>query len=140
MIVAGTILTAVALIAAACSVGGTPVAACMVCGCGLLLSGAVMLGMARSGLTRAVTLSAGVFVLVDIVAGFGLPLFLPVERVGAPLVLGLPLRAAIEVYGVGILPLLVLPVLFAASYRPDAIDRGSRDMQRGDTGRAAAVD
>ncbi len=120
LIVAGTTLIAVALVAATWSPRGLLVTMIMIVGCGVLVSGAVMLGMARSGLPRGATWGAGMFVLADIVAGFGAPLFLPAERAGAALMLGLPLRAAIEVYGVGLLPVLVLPVLFAACYRPRA--------------------
>jgi len=44
-------------------------------------------------------------------------LWLPAaERAGMPLLLGLPPRAAIVLYGIGVLPLLVLPLVFALTF------------------------
>jgi hypothetical protein len=37
----------------------------------------------------------------------------------------LPLRVAIEVIGVGVLPALVLPLWFALAFRADGLDGGS---------------
>lgn len=48
---------------------------------------------------------------------FCIALALPVtEEVGAPLVGGLPRRLAIVFYGVGFIPLFVLPVVFARTF------------------------
>ena len=89
----------------------------MVLGCGSIIASATLLGALRSKVRPAVAHSAAILLLVIIVAGFGVPMFLPADAPGDPLVLGLPLRAAIEVYAVGLLPALVLPALFAAEFR-----------------------
>lgn len=57
------------------------------------------------------------FVGLVLAGGFGLALALPAtEFAGAPLYLGLPLRAAIIVYGVGLLPIAVLPIAYALTF------------------------
>lgn len=57
------------------------------------------------------------FVFVVLTAGFGLALGLPAnESVGAHLLLGLPVRAAIVIYGIGLLPIVVLPVAYALTF------------------------
>jgi hypothetical protein len=58
---------------------------------------------------------------VWLAAGFLLALGLPVEPARAPLVFGLPVRAALVLYGVGAVPLVVLPFVYAW-----AADRGHR--------------
>lgn len=115
---AGTILITAAY-ASAWLPTGTPVwgVCCMVVGCATLIGSATLLGALRSGVRRRVALFAAVFLFVVITAGFGVPLWLPAETPDTPLILGLPLRTAIEIYGVGLLPLAVLPVLFAIEFK-----------------------
>ena len=74
------------------------------------------LGAARPGrgLGRLGPVLALVFVLIA--GGFLLALALPAERVGDALWGGLPRRAAILLYGIGLIPLLVLPVAYAATF------------------------
>ncbi len=55
-----------------------------------------------------------VFVLVA--GGFLVALALPAETVSTPLWLGLPRRAAVILFGVGLLPLFVLPVVYALTF------------------------
>nr|MCU0636746.1 hypothetical protein [Gemmatimonadaceae bacterium] len=55
------------------------------------------------------------FTLVVCVAAFGAALALPAS-VEDTLFGGLPLRAAIVVYGIGLLPLVVLPVAYALTF------------------------
>ena len=88
---------------------------CMIGGCALMIACASALGSVRSGVRPAVALFVGGFLLVVIGGAFGA---VQLIRSDPPwLVLGLPLRAAIEVYGVAIFPAVVLPVVFAASFR-----------------------
>ncbi|MGH7583825.1 MAG: hypothetical protein ACREL5_11420 [Gemmatimonadales bacterium] len=97
--------------------GGAPPfgVACMIIGCALMIACASALGAMRSGVPPAVALFVGGFLLVVIGGAFGAVLLI---RSDPPwLVLGLPLRAAIEVYGVGIFPVVVLPLVFAATFR-----------------------
>ena len=57
------------------------------------------------------------FVFVVLASGFCLALGLPItEAKGATLLLGLPFRAAIVIYGIGLLPIVVLPVAYAITF------------------------
>ena len=57
------------------------------------------------------------FVFVVLASGFCLALGLPAaETKGATLLLGLPVRAAIVIYGIGLLPIVVLPVAYAITF------------------------
>jgi hypothetical protein len=53
------------------------------------------------------------FVFLVLAAGFCLALLLPSKE---PLMLGLPLRAAIIIYGIGLLPIIILPVAYAITF------------------------
>jgi len=58
-----------------------------------------------------------VFVILVLMIGFGAALALPAtESPLSRLWLGLPLRAAIVIYGVGLLPIIVLPVAYAMAF------------------------
>jgi hypothetical protein len=48
--------------------------------------------------------------------------------VGEPLLLGLPRRAAVVVYGVGLLPVFVLPIVYALTF--DAQTLRAEDLER----------
>jgi hypothetical protein len=67
-----------------------------------------------------------VFVLVG--GGFLLALLLPPDTIDGPYWLGLPRRAAVVLYGVGILPLFVLPLAYAFSF--DALTLSEEDLVR----------
>jgi hypothetical protein len=68
------------------------------------------------------------FTFVVIVGGFAAALLLPAEAAGARLVLGLPLRAAVVLYGVGLCPLLVLPLTYALTF--DELTLRDEDLAR----------
>jgi hypothetical protein len=87
------------------------------------------LGAARRGRLPAGTLAAFVFVGALLAGGFSLALALP-DGLGAaePLWLGLPRRAAVIVYGVGLLPVVVLPVVYALTF--DAQTLRPEDQER----------
>jgi hypothetical protein len=70
------------------------------------------------------------FVLMCTLVGgsFLLALQLPPDTVAGPYWLGLPRRAAVVVYGVGILPLFVLPLAYAFTF--DALTLSDADLAR----------
>lgn len=68
------------------------------------------------------------FTFVVLAGGFGLALALPPETADGALWLGLPRRAAIVLYGIGLLPVLVLPLAYAATFDERTI-RGE-DVER----------
>ena len=77
----------------------------------------IALGAARGGRRRAglgPLLFPFLIVLLLMLGAFTAALLLPAE--GEPIVLGLPLRAAIVLYGVGVLPALILPVAYALTF------------------------
>jgi hypothetical protein len=61
------------------------------------------------------------------------------ERPGMPLVLGLPVRAAVVLYGVGLVPLFLLPIVYAATFEIREDDLRRAVPGRG-TGRGAPPD
>jgi hypothetical protein len=76
----------------------------------------MVLGAARHGrVGRLVWPFAGVWLLL--VVGFLAALYLPAETAAEPsLWLGLPRRAAIVLYGIGVLPLIVMPIAYAMTF------------------------
>ena len=62
------------------------------------------------------------FVVVTLAVGFGAALFLPAsESAGSTLWLGLPARAAIVIYGIGLLPIILLPVAYALTFESQTL-------------------
>ena len=69
------------------------------------------------------------FVALILIAGFLAPLMLPAtESSTSVLWLGLPLRAAIVIYGIGVLPIIVLPVAYALTFETQTLS--AEDVQR----------
>ncbi len=100
----------------------------MIAGTALLMSGMLGLSAQRSGVpTRRATVVALLLFLL-LLLGFGVPMVLAPETSDGPLLLGLPLRAAIEIYGVGLLPALALPLVFAFEFRDQGLDQASLDQ------------
>jgi len=94
--------------------------------------GAIMiLGAVRSnrGLGRLVIPFALVVLVLAI--GFGAALALPGgESATTGLWLGLPPRAAIVIYGVGLLPILVLPVAYAMTFESQTLSASDVEKVR----------
>jgi hypothetical protein len=88
----------------------------------LCLISVMLLGAARRAATapRARRVLAVSFALVFVLVGGGflLALQLPVDTVAGPYWLGLPPRAAVILYGVGLVPLFLLPLVYAWSFEP----------------------
>ena len=73
----------------------------------------------------------GLFVLCA--GAFVVALLMPAqEGVGGPLLLGLPLRSAIVLYGVGVLPIAILPFAYALTFE-------SSTLSEDDLGRVRAA-
>jgi len=68
------------------------------------------------------------FVFVVLAGGFCTVMLLPPETPASPLFVGLPLRAAIVLIGIGLLPLLVLPVAYALTF--DEMTLSEDDLER----------
>ena len=64
-----------------------------------------------------------------LVIGFGLALGLPAnESAASRLVLGLPIRAAVIMYGIGLMPIVVLPVAYALTFETQTLN--AADIER----------
>jgi hypothetical protein len=84
-----------------------------VVGISATMAGTLVIGALRGDtLSGPARLAAIVLLVVPLVA-FAAALLLPAETAIDPLLLGLPRRAAIVLIGVGILPVLVLPLAYA---------------------------
>ena len=63
------------------------------------------------------------FVVAVLIIGFGAALALPAtEGPLSKLWLGLPARAAIVIYGIGLLPIIVLPVAYALTFETQTLN------------------
>jgi hypothetical protein len=94
-------------------------------------------GAVRAG--RRVGALALPFMLVFLLVagGFALALWLPPDSANGVYWLGLPRRAAVIVYGVGLLPLLVLPFAYALTF--DALTLDDADIERVRAARTAGA-
>ena len=88
----------------------------------------MVLGASRAGagIGRLTVPFAAMFVVL--IAGFSAALLLPAETAGAPLWLGLPRRAAVILYGIGVLPLFVLPIAYAMTF--ESLTLSEADLER----------
>jgi len=69
------------------------------------------------------------FVIIILAIGFGAALALPAtEGPLSRLWLGLPGRAAIVIYGVGLLPIIVLPIAYAMTF--ETLTLSAEDVER----------
>jgi hypothetical protein len=96
-----------------------------------VLASMMALGAARNGRLRPVPLAASLLTFLVVAGSFGAALLLPGdEGPEAPLLFGLPRRAAIVLYGVGLVPLLFLPWMYAASFDADTLSEADLDRVR----------
>jgi hypothetical protein len=94
----------------------------MVLGVSLVMPGTLLLGALRPGRhMRRLVMVATVMGVLLLVA-FGAALWLPDAGSSEALLLGLPRRAAIVIYGAGVLPILWLPWAFARDFRDSGVD------------------
>lgn len=112
---------------------GAPVWAPWLLAAGIPVSiGAIMiLGATRGRSGVGVLKLPFAFVVVTLAAGFCGALFLPAtENPGSELWLGLPARAAIIIYGIGMLPTIVLPVAYALTFESQTLTAGDIEQVR----------
>jgi hypothetical protein len=117
--------------AAAFSPSGTPVWAAWLLALGIPVAlGAIMiLGAARGRRGIGPLKIPFAFVVLVLVIGFGAALALPAtEGPLSTLWLGLPARAAIVIYGVGLLPIVVLPIAYALTFATQTLS--AEDVER----------
>ena len=110
---------------------GTPVWAPWLLALGIpgALGGIMVLGAARERRGVGPLAIPFAFVIVTLAVGFCLALGLPGdEGPDSNLLLGLPLRAAIVIYGIGLLPIVVLPVAYALTFETQTLN--SEDVER----------
>lgn len=105
--------------------GATVVSAMlMIIGIATMAVSLMILGAIREG-TRAGPIGlALLFLFIVLVAGFGIPLFFTSRDIW----LGLPATTAIVVYGVGIIPVFVLPLVYAWTF--DDRTLSGQDIER----------
>lgn len=119
--------------------GGAPPAAAwaFIIGIPCLMVGLMALGASRSkrGLGRLVLPFA--FVWLVLVAGFAAAQLLSADGAAPRLWLGLPPRAAIILYGIGLLPVFVLPLAYALTF--DAQTLSEDDLARVRAARAGTT-
>lgn len=111
--------------------GGAPAWAAWLLALGTvtIVVAAMMLGALRDGRAASARLALPFAATWCIIfGGFALALLLPAETASAALWLGLPRRAAIIIYGVGLLPMLVLPVAYALTF--DELALSDADLER----------
>ena len=114
-----SILAIAVAYASAFKAGGAPAWAPWLLALGIpgALGAIMVLGAARGDKGIGALKLPFLFVFVVLASGFCLALGLPVtEARGATLLLGLPIRAAIVIYGIGLLPIVVLPVAYALTF------------------------
>lgn len=100
-------------------------------GTGTLLAGLLLFGATRNGTVRpgiaALFLGTGAWVAGGLIALLALP---GVDPADAPLVLGLPRRAAFLLLGVGVAPGLVIPVAYARVFDRHTLTEADLDALR----------
>ncbi|HEX7596444.1 MAG TPA: hypothetical protein VF387_08805 [Gemmatimonadaceae bacterium] len=94
--------------------------------------GAIMiLGATRGGRGVGRLKIPFAFVILMLVIGFGAALALPAtEGPLSKLWLGLPARAAIVIYGIGLLPIFVLPVAYALTFETQTLSADDLELVR----------
>jgi hypothetical protein len=116
-VAAGTVGLALAFVLAIFGGGDRPVVSWLaVSGTSAAMAGALAAGAVKGERLSRWALVAVLVVLFVPLVGLGAALLLPASGAAEPLLLGLPLRAAIVVYGVGFLPVLILPACFALDF------------------------
>lgn len=116
--------------AAAFLPGGAPPwsAWLIVIGTSLALPAVMLLGAERAGRIGRLWIPIGLCFLV-LLAGFGAVLLMPPADPADPaLWLGLPPRAAIVLYGIGLVPYLIVPVAYAVTF--DSRTLSEADLER----------
>lgn len=116
-VVASTVLVTLAYASAFLPAGAPSWAPwAFVVGTAAMMTAMMMLGASRPGRPLGGLWLAFLFTFVVLVGGFGIAIVLPPPTAGGALWLGLPAGAAAVLYGVGLLPLAVLPLAYAMTF------------------------
>lgn len=119
--------------AAAFAPGGTPTWAPWLLAIGIpaALGAMMMLGASRGNKGIGPLKLPFLFVFVVLALGFCLALGLPAnEGPGSALLFGLPVRASIVIYGIGLLPIVVLPVAYALTFDTQTLSESDIEQVR----------
>lgn len=110
--------------------GGAPSWApwAMVLGSTTVMVSLMVLGVVRRGQGLGTLLLPMLLVAGLVVGAFAAALLLGPEAPGGPMLLGLPRRAAIVLYGVGLLPMFILPIAYALTF--DRMTLSDADLER----------
>jgi hypothetical protein len=97
-------------------------------GTSTIMLATMVLGASRrgAGIGRLVVPFVAMFAVL--IVGFSAALVLPAESATSPLWFGLPRRAAVILYGVGVLPLFVLPIAYAVTF--ESLTLSDEDLER----------
>lgn len=108
---------------------GNAAALLMVFGIATMAVSLMTLGAVRAGEKLGILGFAFVFVFTVLMGGFALALLLPdADGAATRLFFGLPPRAAIVIYGIGLLPVLVLPLIYALTFEQRTLTE--EDLER----------
>lgn len=145
LVVAGTLAIAVAYALAFVPGASTVGAWLMALGLATMIVSLMTLGAVREGRSVGALRLPLLVTFVAIAGCFIAALSLPVENASSRVVLGFPLRAAIVIYGVGLVPLIMLPVVYAMTFDEMTLTEGDlarvREARaRLDAGQSAVVD
>lgn len=99
----------------------------MALGTATMMVASMALGAVRAGGAGRLKIPFAL-TFVILAGGFAAAMLLPAEAAGAPLYFGLPLRAAVVLIGVGLLPLMVLPLAYALTF--DEMTLSDEDLER----------
>ena len=119
--------------AAAFSTRGTPPWApwLLAIGIPVALAAIMILGAARGRRGIGALKIPFVFVALVLIIGFGAALALPAtEGPLSTLWMGLPARAAIVIYGIGLLPIVVLPIAYALTFETQTLSAEDVELVR----------
>lgn len=99
------------------------------------LSGTLVIGALRHGRISPNAALAAIVLLVVPLGAFAAALLLPAETATGPLLFGLPRRAAIVLFGIGVLPLFILPFAYARDTTAESLSAESLAALRDEAAR-----
>lgn len=134
LLVLGLLAIAVAYAAAFAGVAARAAPWWLALGSTAVLAGLAGLGIARRARATPLLARAVVVCFASVAVGLAVPLLLPAPAAGDPLLLGLPRPTAILLTLVGALPLVVLPLAYAAAFEREVLSEEDLATFRGDGG------
>lgn len=96
-----------------------------------VLAGIAILGAARRGRPTSLLSAAIALSFVSVLVGLLVPLALPAPDAATPLLLGLPRPTAILLLLVGLVPLVLLPLAYAAAFEREVLSEADLAALRG---------